>query len=105
MENISSSEYAIDGNLSRFVWMPGIISKGKKMSSRSHTLTVIIPCYNEEQTLEECVSRVFAIQKHALQLEIIIVDDCSTDGSASIAQCLAANQPQIVYFRHERNMG
>jgi glycosyltransferase involved in cell wall biosynthesis len=66
---------------------------------------VVIPCYNEERTLEQCVSRVLAIQDDALQLEIIIVDDCSTDGSANVAQCLAAENPHIVYCRHAQNMG
>jgi glycosyltransferase involved in cell wall biosynthesis len=46
-----------------------------------------------------------AIQDHALQLEVIIVDDGSTDGSAKVARRLAEIHPQIVYCRHERNQG
>jgi glycosyltransferase involved in cell wall biosynthesis len=75
------------------------------MSLRAYILTVVIPCYNEEQTLAQCISRVLAIQDNALQLEIIIVDDCSTDGSANVARRLAAEHPHIVYCRHARNMG
>ena len=75
------------------------------MSSHVCTLTIVVPCYNEERTLERCVSRLIAIQDNLLHLEIIIVDDCSTDGSAAIAQCLAAKHPRIVYCKHERNQG
>jgi glycosyltransferase involved in cell wall biosynthesis len=66
---------------------------------------VVVPCYNEEQTLEQCISRVLGIQDDSLRLEIIIVDDCSTDGSANIARRLAAENPQIVYCRHAQNRG
>jgi glycosyltransferase involved in cell wall biosynthesis len=66
---------------------------------------VVIPCYNEEQTLEQCISRVLAIQDDSLHLEIIIVDDCSIDGSANVARRLAAEHPQIVYYRHTHNRG
>ena len=37
------------------------------------TLTVVIPCYNEEKTLETCVRRVLAIREPWLGLELIIV--------------------------------
>ncbi len=75
------------------------------MSSRARILTVVIPCYNEERTLERCISDVLAIQDNSLRLEVIIVDDCSTDNSAEIAQRLAAEYPQIICCRHERNRG
>ena len=68
-------------------------------------LSVIIPCYNEEHTLEACVDSVMAIQDDSLQLEVIVVDDCSADKSARIAQRLAARLPELVLVRHERNQG
>jgi cellulose synthase/poly-beta-1,6-N-acetylglucosamine synthase-like glycosyltransferase len=37
-------------------------------------LSVVIPCYNEEKTLEACVDRVVAIADDTLNLEIIIVE-------------------------------
>ena len=45
------------------------------------TLSLVIPCYNEEKTLETCVDKVLAIADDALDLELIIVDDCSKDRS------------------------
>ena len=42
-------------------------------------LSVVVPCFNEEKTLERCLQNVLEIQDESLSLEIIIVDDCSTD--------------------------
>ena len=49
--------------------------------NRPAKLSIVIPCYIEEKTLEECVDRVVAIADDTLNLEIIIVDDCSKDRS------------------------
>jgi len=68
-------------------------------------LSVVIPCYNEEKTLEKCVERVLKISDEFLYLEIIIIDDCSTDGSLSIARDLANKDPRITVTRHDKNQG
>ena len=49
-------------------------------------LSIIIPVYNEEKTLREIVSRVKAVNIEPIKKEIILVDDCSKDGSALIMQ-------------------
>lgn len=48
------------------------------------TLSVIIPCYNEKDSIEEIVKRVNASPVE--NKEIIIVDDCSTDGTRKILE-------------------
>jgi dolichol-phosphate mannosyltransferase len=68
-------------------------------------LSVVIPCYNEEKTLEDCVDRVLAIQDEALELELIIVDDCSKDKSLEAGRRLVARVPGLVLLRHEVNRG
>ncbi|SHN87823.1 bifunctional glycosyltransferase family 2/GtrA family protein [Bradyrhizobium erythrophlei] len=68
-------------------------------------LSVIIPCYNEEATLEECVHRVLAIQDELLKLELIVVDDCSKDKSLEIARGLAQRIPELSLLQHEVNKG
>jgi glycosyltransferase involved in cell wall biosynthesis len=70
-----------------------------------HVLTVVIPCYNEEPTLEKCVAKLLAIQDANLQLEIIIVDDFSRDTSLAIARDLATKHPEIHILHHEYNQG
>jgi dolichol-phosphate mannosyltransferase len=68
-------------------------------------LSIIIPCYNEEKTLEECVHRVLAIQDETLTLELIIVDDCSKDKSLEVARGLVERNPELLLLQHEVNKG
>lgn len=69
------------------------------------TLSVVIPCFNEEATLETLVERVLDADACGLQLEIIIVDDGSRDGSFEKAQALSAADPRIKAVKHETNRG
>ena len=69
------------------------------------TLSLVIPCYNEEKTLEACVDKVLAIQDDTLALELIVVDDCSKDGSVAVAMRLRERVPGLVVLRHEKNQG
>jgi dolichol-phosphate mannosyltransferase len=68
-------------------------------------LSIVVPSYNESRTLKPCIERVLAIADEALSLEIIIVDDCSTDGSLEIAQELQKNHEQIILLSHQENRG
>jgi dolichol-phosphate mannosyltransferase len=68
-------------------------------------LSIIIPCYNEERTLAACVAKVYAIAGEDLALEVIIVNDCSKDGSLAIARGLAGAFPRLSVLSHERNRG
>lgn len=68
-------------------------------------LSIVIPCYNEEKSLGECVRKVMAIADWTLSLEVIIVDDCSKDGSLRIARQLERKWSQVTVIQHEKNMG
>ena len=68
-------------------------------------LSIVVPCFNEEQTLERCLQHVLEIQDESLSLEIIIVDDCSADNSLKIAEKLAAKHAEVTVLRHDRNRG
>ena len=54
-------------------------------------LSVVVPVYNEKGTIEELLRRV---QETAMRKEVIVVDDCSTDGTRQILEQLAASQTQ-----------
>ncbi len=69
------------------------------------TLSVIIPCYNEEATLAKCVEVVLAIGSDDLVLELIIVNDASSDGSERIAIELAKRHAEVQYLSHAENRG
>ena len=68
-------------------------------------LSIVVPCFNEEQTLERCLQHVLEIQDESLSLEIIIVDDCSADNSLKIAETLAEKHAEVTVLRHDRNRG
>ena len=70
-----------------------------------HKLSVIIPCYNEENTLEKCIEKVIAIADSQLSLEIIIVDDASSDKSLEIARTIENKFPNIKVLSHQINQG
>lgn len=65
-------------------------------------LSIIMPVYNEAATLAAIVK---AVNKVAHLKELIIVDDCSTDGTDAIAQKLADKHSHIKYIRHQKNGG
>ena len=74
-------------------------------------LSLVIPVFNEENTLENIVKKVFEIEKeqYALEnnisIEAILVDDCSTDNSAEIIKKIAENNPKIKTCFHKVNSG
>lgn len=69
------------------------------------TLSIVIPCFNESQTLARCVDRVRAIADDSLGLELIIVDDASTDDSVAVAESLVEKYSDVRLFRHVQNRG
>jgi glycosyltransferase involved in cell wall biosynthesis len=64
-------------------------------------LSVVIPAYNEVDTVQAIIERV---QAAPFDTEIIVVDDCSTDGTRDRLQALAA-QIGITLVLHDRNRG
>ena len=64
-------------------------------------LTVIIPVYNEEQTIATVIRRVQEANIGDLEREIIVVDDCSSDGTRGIL----SDTPDVTIIHHEHNIG
>lgn len=70
----------------------------------SKKLSVIICCYNERPTILEVIKRTQAVNLGpAWDREIIVVDNCSTDGTRELLQKI--KDPEIRVIFHERNMG
>ena len=65
-------------------------------------LSVVVPVYNEGQTLAQVVNKLLKVP---CLLEIIIVDDCSTDTTAEVALELAHKHSQVRCVRHQKNAG
>jgi len=69
-------------------------------------VTIVIPAYNEEASLPPTVSAVAAkLRELGKRYELLIVDDGSTDGTATVARELAAQDPGVRLVSHERNRG
>ena len=66
-------------------------------------VSVIIPVFNRDELIAACVRSVQA--QTLTDLEIIVVDDASTDRTAQVVAALAARDPRIRLERCERNMG
>ena len=65
-------------------------------------LSVVVPVYNEEATLASVVEKVLRLPQ---VLEVVIVDDCSTDGTQEVARALAAADARVRLTRHAKNAG
>lgn len=68
-------------------------------------LSIIIPCYNEEKTLKKCIERVLEIEDEFLNLELIIVDDASTDESLLIAKQISEKDKRVSVLEQHINQG
>jgi glycosyltransferase involved in cell wall biosynthesis len=65
-------------------------------------VSVVIPIYNERPTLRLAIDRVLAVP---LEMELLCVDDGSTDGSREILAILAKERPEVRVFSQPHNMG
>jgi glycosyltransferase involved in cell wall biosynthesis len=67
------------------------------------TLSVVIPVYNERQTIAEVLDRVRMAPTPGLQKDLVVVDDCSTDGTAEYLRGLPSGRLMCLF--HDRNRG
>ncbi|MBO4991598.1 MAG: glycosyltransferase family 2 protein, partial [Firmicutes bacterium] len=67
-------------------------------------LTFVIPAYNSEQFLDKCITSMLAAEILE-QLEIIVVNDGSTDGTVQIAENYCTNYPDVVRLISQENKG
>jgi glycosyltransferase involved in cell wall biosynthesis len=71
----------------------------------SPTLSVVVPALNEEKTLPAVVDELLARLRPQLELEIVVVDDGSSDSTPAVLEALRARVPELRSVRHEQPRG
>ncbi len=66
-------------------------------------VSIIIPAYNEKDTILELIKKVEEVHLEGVQKEIIVVNDCSTDGTKELLDSLILSSGMIIH--HEKNKG
>jgi hypothetical protein len=75
----------------------------RERPEREHTVTVVIPCYNYGRFLGQAVES--AIGQTDVSVDVVVVDDASTDDSLEIANALARAHPAVRVIARPRNGG
>jgi len=80
-----------------------IAHMGEGNSVTRPSVTVVIPCYNYARYLSDAVGSVTS--QEGVDLNVVIVDDASTDNSVEVAESIVARDPRVRLVRHESNRG
>lgn len=69
-------------------------------------VSLLIPCYNEEESVDELMAEVFeVIDSNQLDAEVVVVDDGSSDGTWARLEKHGASEPRLKLLRFRRNFG
>lgn len=84
-----------------------LIHRNERMNTILDKITLLIPCYNEQEVLEQLWLRLNTIlgEISAVSFEILFINDGSTDNTLHVLKKLAAQHPQISYLDLSRNFG
>ncbi len=68
-------------------------------------VSIVMPCYNESETIGEAIESLLNLDYPREMIEIIVVDDCSSDNSAEIVRKYAAKHGNVQLIVNKRNSG
>lgn len=69
------------------------------------TVSIIIPAYNEEKTIQSVIQRIQKIELKKIDKEVIIIDDGSTDRTHSLLSEFSRSDTLLIILRHKQNRG
>ncbi len=72
--------------------------------TKTYSLSIVVPCYNEENDIEQTIESLLKLDYKGLK-KIIIVDDCSTDGSYEIIKKYAKKYARVLAVQTPKNTG
>jgi Glycosyl transferase family 2 len=75
----------------------------RPVGARTPSVTVVIPCFNYARFLPQSVQS--ALDQDDVVIDVVVVDDRSTDDSLAVANALAAADPRVQVVAHELNQG
>jgi glycosyltransferase involved in cell wall biosynthesis len=101
ISSVEASDLALLEGLERAIGPHGLRQLGVYKIPASFRLSVAVPVYNERGTIHEILRRIRAVP---IAKEIILVDDCSTDGTREILQSLE-DEPDLKILFHDVNQG
>jgi glycosyltransferase involved in cell wall biosynthesis len=78
--------------------------KGRMTPIAEPRLSVVMPVYNEIDTVQEMIERVLAMGAEGLRIDLVVVDDCSRDGSRELVTRLGQERGFKVSYQ-EKNQG
>jgi GT2 family glycosyltransferase len=96
----------IDLRLQRLVatgYSTGIVARPRADAPPAQRVSVVVPCHNYGRFLAQCVQSVLA--QPEVDVDVLIVDDASTDDSATVARSLAAADPRVRMQVNPTNLG
>ncbi|ABD82775.1 glycosyltransferase family 2 protein [Saccharophagus degradans] len=70
----------------------------------NYDISIIIPAYNVEQHIQKCLVSIFE-QEFNGSVEVIVIDDCSSDNTLAIAESTLCSRPHCKLIRHNTNQG
>lgn len=75
-------------------------------SIMTKTISIVTPCYNEEENIEELYNRVVhTMEQLPYKFELIVIDNCSTDNSVAILKEIARKDRRVKLIINARNFG
>ena len=72
--------------------------------TKKQVLSVIIPAFNEENTIREILQRVLAIDLHDIDKEILVIDDYSSDNTRQLVENFIEEEREnnLKLFKHDK---
>ncbi|KAA9135533.1 glycosyltransferase family 2 protein [Microbacterium caowuchunii] len=80
-----------------------VLHRSPSPAERTPTVTVVIPCYNYARYVGSAIDS--ALTQAGVITDVIVVDDCSTDGSPEVVAAVAEQNPRVRLLRNDRNLG
>ena|SRR3989344_3755875 len=88
-----------------FIYFPNRKLLFEDVKGKAEAVSIVVPCYNEEKHIGQTIDALLALEYPRDKIEIIVVDDKSSDGSASVVRGYARTHSNVRLIVNTRNSG